>query len=299
MAGLLNKIVKRTMENLEFSGKRVNDIALGKFLNEVIIDSSYQPVFFLSTGRAGTLLFTNILNSFKGVRTYHAPTPELIGQSKFAYDKYFTVNDINDDEINIFLGQLFLAAREDYLYKTYMHGYRYIETNNRITFFAPAIKKIIPGAKFVYVYRHPGEFIRSGIRRNWYSGGHTHDHGRIKPLENSEHFNKWNDYSPVEKIAWLWNETNGFIEKFLGTIPDSDYIKLNFNMISAESVEDILKFTGLQMSRDKIETYLGKKVNVQKKGSYPKYEEWSRDDKEKVNNICGQLASEYGYKLIP
>ena len=42
---------------------------------------------------------------------------------------------------------------------------------------------------------------------------------------------------------------------------------------------------------------LNKKVNVQRKGSFPKYNEWSEDDKLKVKQICGELTDQYSYNL--
>jgi hypothetical protein len=39
-----------------------------------------------------------------------------------------------------------------------------------------------------------------------------------------------------------------------------------------------------------------KPVNVQKKGDFPPYKEWSEEDKQKLRDVA-MLAGEYGYRL--
>lgn len=297
MASIINKVIERILEFKNYSNTRVQSISLGEFKEEILSAFGYQPVFFLSTGRTGTQLFANLLNKCKEIKTFHSPKPELISQSKHAYKVYAEKDYSFDGKTNDSFAQVFLTSREELLYKTYLHGFRYIETNNRISFFAPAIKHLIPNAKFIYVYRHPGEFIRSGIRRNWYSGKHPHDHGRIDPTKLSPHYSKWADYDLIQKISWLWNESNDFIERFLDGIPSDDYIKINFNELNAEAINILLSFLNINLGDSLIRKLIVRPVNVQKKGSFPKYEQWSEKDREKVKDICGDLASKYGYNL--
>ncbi|MFC2084881.1 hypothetical protein ACFLS9_07485 [Bacteroidota bacterium] len=297
MANLLYKIIERVFEFAKFSNTRVVNKDLGQFKNEILISNNYRPVFFLSTGRTGTLLFTKILNKCKNIKTFHSPSPELIGQGKYAYEIYAKRELSFDENTNHLLAQVFITAREEILYKTYLHGFRYIETNNRISFFAPAIKYLIPNAKFVYVYRHPGEFIRSGIRRNWYSGNHPHDHGRIVPTKISPHFSSWDDYNLIQKISWLWDESNNFIEKFLHSISSDDYIKINFNELNTAVIHNLMCFLNIDLDDSVIQKLIARPVNIQKKGSFQKYEQWPEDDIKIVKDICGDLSAKYGYNL--
>ena len=74
-----------------------------------------------------------------------------------------------------------------------------------------ALIAIFPKAKFIHLIRHPGSFVRSGIRRNYYQG-HDNDDGRISPLPNDTIFEEWKQFDRIQKNAWLWTMTNQKIE---------------------------------------------------------------------------------------
>ena len=52
-----------------------------------------------------------------------------------------------------------------------------------------ALGELFPKAKFIQLVRHPGDFVRSGIRRKYYSGNENDD-SRITPLINDQYNNK-------------------------------------------------------------------------------------------------------------
>ncbi|MDZ7690395.1 MAG: hypothetical protein U5K69_04470 [Balneolaceae bacterium] len=103
------------------------------------------------------------------------------------------------------------AARYEQIRNAWLLDKKYIETNNRITFFCYALSELFPKSQFIHLVRQPEAFITSGLARDWYSNSVLHDEGRIKPTDN--------ELQQVEKIAWLWNETNHFIEQFKREIP--------------------------------------------------------------------------------
>jgi len=226
-----------------------------------------------------------------------ATKSELIEQGRVAYEIYKQVG-FNDDIFNNLLSQIFLAAREDLLYKTYLHNKLYIETNNRITFLAPAIKYLIPNAKFVHLYRHPGEFIRSGIRRGYYKSNSEHELGRLVPQKGDKYFDSWESFDDIQRIAWLWNETNSFIEKYLQSIDTRDYLQFNFNNLTIDNINKLLKFINIDdISEATIKDFIVKPINVQNTGTFPSYNEWKKEDKEKVIEIYGELSQKYGFEL--
>ena len=275
-----------------------------EFKKTIIQDENYSPVFFLSTGRTGTEFFTQLLNKSKKIKVFHSPSSlfcnsqsELIEQGKIVYEMYMKYG-FNDERTNKLVAQIMMASREDLLYKTYLHKKVYIETNNRITFFAPAIKLMFPNAKFVYLHRHPGEFIRSGIRRGYYKSNSVHESGRLSPLENTMYFNSWKKFDKIEKIGWLWNETNTFIDNYLSTLNDSDYFRFNFNDLTGTNIRNLLNFLKIDDINQKIiDDSILKPTNIQKSGLYPKYNQWIKEDKEKVISTCGELSLKYGYTL--
>ena len=209
-----------------------------------------SPVFVLSTGRTGTLFLTNILNQLPKTHVEHEPKNELLYYSKYAFENRRT----KSDEIKLMID----ASRYETIRNCFLNEQTYIETNNRITFFAYELAQLYPNAKFIHLVRPPVEFIKSGLNREWYSGNHLHDEGRITHQSKEV----WDGFSDEEKIAWLWNETNQFIEDFKTSIaPDRHLTVISNKMYHSKQIQhDIVKFIGL----DTFDYKEVKQVNKQK-----------------------------------
>ena len=280
------RFVRTVIKNYKFS-KRTN-ITYGESF-EIEFLSDVKPVFVLSTGRCGTEFLTKILNKIIGFDVYHSPKPEMIFFTKYAYANY---NKATEEIKNILK-----AARLELILESYLRNRRYIETNNLITFFAYAAAEVFPRAKFIHLVRHPASFVRSGIRRNWYSGDNLHDLGRIKPLRNSENFNRM---SKIEKIGWLWNETNQFIENFKKNIDENRrilFMKSEDMFTNIDRLQDIFQFLEVNVERKYLVNQISRKpVNRQKSGDFPPFDKWSDDDKIKLKKVC-TLAGFYEYQL--
>ncbi len=249
-----------------------------------------RPCFVLSTGRTGTLLLNNLLNLADNCMALHAPTPELIRASKRAYEEVHAVPQVFEEVLK--------SAREDYILHAARRSRIYVETNNRVTFFAPVIPTVFPKAVFIHLVRHPADFVRSGVRRKWYSGQHEHDVGRITPVSGPMK-DEWQDLPLVGKIAWLWNETNEFIEKFKESIaPESVLVVRSEELFGDTAVaQHIFSFLGLQgCSQGAVAKQIAKPANVQKKGDFPRYDHWSEHDIAALKKQA-TLAPAYGYTL--
>jgi hypothetical protein len=164
----------------------------------------------------------------------------------------------------------FLAGRYEAIRDYQLSGLRYVETNNRLTFFAPAIAELFPKAKFIHLVRHPSSFISSGMQRKWYTGQSITDEGRISPPESL------NLMSRSDKIAWLWNTTNEYIENFKRSISvERVYTlqseKLFTNVDEAISLMKWLKFqTQPDLAKKIIDTPVNKSKTKKKYHSYDK-----------------------------
>ena len=101
-------------------------------------------------------------------------------QGKKVYEDYTKNGNTNSGLIK----EVYFSGREEYLRYAFKTENRLIETNNGISFFAPILAEIFPTALFVHLYRHPGEFTRSGIRRDYFTGS-IEDIRRISPQEGS------------------------------------------------------------------------------------------------------------------
>ncbi|MDZ7741830.1 MAG: sulfotransferase [Bacteroidota bacterium] len=183
------------------------------------------PVFFLSTGRCGTNWFYYFLSNFKAYKTFHEPIPNLGAQGRLVYNNYQKSGFAPDENEKQLMKEIFLAGREQFLRYSYKTNKAFIETNNHVTFFAPLLIELFPKAKFIHLVRHPGEFARSAMRRNFYAGT-SDDIKRIKPL-SGPYKEKWETTSQAEKCAWLWKETNAYIERIRKFIPEEQFFFFN------------------------------------------------------------------------
>ena len=136
-----------------------------------IVHKEAQPCFVLSTGRCGTALLTKVFEEHSGIEVHHTPTPELVYYSKYAFE--------NQDSLSSEIKHLVDAARYDQIRSSFLLKKTFVETNNRITFFAQQLAELYPKAKFIHLIRNPIDFIKSGLARNWYSGKNPHDEGHI------------------------------------------------------------------------------------------------------------------------
>jgi len=206
------------------------DPNIDKLHERVLRDAS--PCFVLSTGRAGTALLTKILSHHNGVRVEHNPIPELTYHSAYAYRHWQDKADLCKAMID--------AARYEYVRNAFIRNEVFVESNPRITFFAYQLAELFPKARFIHLIRHPADFIASGMARNWYLEGRIRDEGKIKP----EQLKDWEKWSQADKIAWLWQETNAFIEEFKKIISKDRVLtfksELLFNKV--ETSESILNF---------------------------------------------------------
>src|SRR6056297_1347589 len=169
-----------------------------------LVLSGTTPVFFLSTGRCGTALLTKVFEKINNVLCHHAPRPEMLYAERLAYEH-------GAEQFEAYKTAI-LASRFEMLADCLVRDCRYVETNYRITFYAPHLAALLPHAKFIHLVRHPGDFVTSAIRSDYYLGQYT-DIGRIRPVRGDD-MQRWPQWSQLEKCAWLWNETNRFIEDF-------------------------------------------------------------------------------------
>ena len=214
------------------------------------------PVFVLSTGRVGTMLLTRLFELEKGLHIEHEALPEMLYTGKLAYA----------DPSNIeFTKGAFMAGRYEAIRDCQLQNLRYVETNNRLTFFAPAMAALFPNAKFIHLLRHPDSFVSSGIQRNWYTGKTITDEGRIA------HGKDLGIERQQDKIAWLWNATNAFIDDFkAGAGKDRTLTVRSEDLFSnAEEAERILNWLNFKADKTSIQKVLNTPVNSSRKKKTP------------------------------
>ena len=245
-----------------------------------------EPVFVLSTGRCGTKWLSELLLQDENMRVNHHDFPELRRHSRLAFESY--------QETPLLFNEVLRATRDEYLLDAHMQNKIYIETNPKISFFCHAILSVYPQAKFVHLYRHPGDFVRSGLRRGWYSG--IYDDISRPTLHEAE---RWQSMTSVEKIAWLWNVTNQFIEDFRTTLPAAEnclQISAEDMFTDVETTRKLCSFIGAKIPASSIQKHQKKTVNQQRFGNKPQYASWESEEKDQLRKYA-VLAKSYGYQL--
>jgi len=258
----------------------------------------YEPVFILSTGRSGSKFTASLLDQADILNACHEPRPTLQYFPNYAYHHQ------HEEEL---LSQLILAARLESVLEVYIRGKIYGESNQCLTFFAPVLAKLFKKSKFVHLLRHPGDFTRSALRKGWHKNDSIWEEGRVKPKESFS----WQEMDQLEKLAWLWQTTNAFIEQFTGNIaPQRVFtIKMEDLVKKRLAADNLMQFCGSppipaaktrKIQKCKLnQLHIGphEPVNIQKLAHFPEYKHWNEEDKIKLKAHTGQLAEKYGYKL--
>ncbi len=269
--------------------------------NQKTIDemyNNYSPVFILTTGRSGSKFIASLLNYSPNIIAYHEPQPAL---------QYFPHFGYHHQHKRDILTKMIDAARMELILDVYIKKKIFVESNQCLTFFAPAIKDLFKRSKFVHIVRHPGDFVRSAVRKGWYKKDSLWESGRVRMRDQQS----WDELDQIEKLCWAWNTINQFIEEFKTQI-ESDRIKtfrIEDLCKDIEQVQSLLQFVGVQaipvseiktIQRTRINTLFidpNEPPNIQRVVHFPKYQIWDEPLKKTLRTYCARLSEVYGYKL--
>ncbi len=253
-------------------------------------------IFVLSTGRAGTQSLTHLLSICPEVHSEHEPNPRLIQTSYQYYQQKFSAETKTQQEWK----DLVLAARDDLIFQANRDGKIYLETNNRMTYLAPVLAEIFPASQFIHLHRHPFEFVRSGIRRNYYQG-HNWDFARIHPAGTHPDAQRWLTMSQMAKVAWNWQAVNQHIMAFFDTLsPDRQMTLAAADLFLAgdAQIAELYNFINVPIPQgSRFKTLLAQPSNQQTDGDFPEYSEWSSQECATVMCEVEEVANALGYQL--
>ncbi len=260
--------------------------------------NAYSPVFILSTGRSGSKFIAGLLDLSPQADSFHEPRPTLQYFSNYAFH--------HQDQPEI-LEKMINGARMELVLETLIQDKIYIESNQCLTFFAPILKGIFKNAKFIHVIRHPGDFVRSAIRKGWHKNDSIWESGRIR----AEDANSWNKLDHVARLAWVWDATNRFIEKFKNNLPSTEIFTCKIEDLTTnwQKPRDLFSFAGVRQPTDSEISHFQKQrinefrvgpnepPNIQKIHQFPEYEDWDEEMKQSLSIYSKELARLYKYNL--
>lgn len=242
--------------------------------------------FVMSAGRCGTMTMAHILNTAENARVWHHPQPDLITEALQAY------RGKNDKRAT------FWKARKSLIDQTWCRGQIHGETDLLMTPFCDMLAEEIENAKFLLLTRHPADFVRSGMRRNYYRG-HSWDPGRLRPEEGTVDFDAWKTMDQFDQICWLWRETYARALEIKESIGSDKVLTVRFEDILRDpsEIEKVFRFLDLEPFRmERTAKVLKRKLNVQRTGEFPKYEQWKPGLKRKLWDACSEVADRFGYR---
>jgi hypothetical protein len=259
---------------------------------------AYSPVFVLSTGRSGSKLIVSLLNLSDNVTAHHEPRPTL---------EYFSDYAFHHQQEEKILSNMIDAARMESILEVFIKNRIYVESNQCLTFFAPVIAGLFKKSKFVHLVRHPGDFVRSAVRKGWHKNDSIWESGRVKMKDK----NQWAQMDQIERLSWLWMTTNQFIEDFKTQVHKSRAFTLKFeDLVQKEkTVKKLLKFIGgyyiapeiiKQTQRTKINElhiHPNEPPTMKKVVDFPLYNHWDVETKNKLAGIIKDTPLRYGYIL--
>lgn len=158
---------------------------------------------------------------------------------------------------------------------------------------------LLPEARFLFIHRHPGAIVRSGMRRGW-SVDHPADYARITPAGNEVPPALWERWEAFEKLCWLWNACNSFALDVAGQAEAGRILQFDARQLySGAIVPQLFDFIGVpQPAQQAVADVLSKKHNAQRHAAFPTYDVWTPAMKETLVSHAGETMARLGYAEV-
>lgn len=255
------------------------------------------PIFAIGTGRCGTHLLEALLNESKYISSHHIQDLNL--DSFYRYTRWYNL-PIDQNPL--------LKQREAWIKEANIKDKIYFESNPYLSFHVDDFHSAF-NSKFIFIYRNPESVIRSHLIKGWYKDLATdnvetypglvygipinHSLGRIQPLGKEER-REWFSLSQAGKIAWMWSEVNGSIDRQLQAIPADKKFYLRIEELNFEKLQQLEEFVGvsLGLNERKFRKIMEAKPG---KGKSVYTHQWQAEELEEIKRICNTVSQKLGY----
>lgn len=290
---LLDRLSVRAkrLRDRQFNIEERNHLTIGRAYDSNWAE--YECVFTLSTGRTGTQTLATLLDLSPHIDAHHEPSPRLVEASLRAFLERGQSDWAEKWKFNV------LAARDDFVLHSNRQGKIYVETANRLSHFAPAIREAFPDSKFLFVHRDPYAVVRSSMRRGAYQGPNmAWNFARIYPRAGDTYFEMWNRFSAAEKEAWRWKQVNNESISFLNSLPAHRRFELPSAALfsgEADVYDRLFSFFGVSTPpKRRIDSVLSKRLNAQAHYNGKSFH-WTDGERARVRRIVQDTARKLGY----
>ena len=153
-----------------------------------------------------------------------------------------------------------------------------------------AFKEVLPRARYFQLVRNGKKTVRSLMSRELL--GHKDPLGKyVFPAKGDPYRESWKDMSRFERLCWMWMEDNRLLRSQLGHPVKFEMVRADYDYFK----ERLLDHIGLEVSLADWERNVRSVTNRTPSHAFPRYEDWSRQDKATFERICGDEMSKYGY----
>jgi len=237
-----------------------------------------RTAFIVSTGRTGTGFLTRLFDQgIPGAFSLHEPKPAFRRRSRAWMGRGATAAET----------RRFRRTRDRFLREG--DGSLYVENNYQLFAAIPMIRAVYPAAKVIHVVRDGRPVTTSYLNRWRYI---TSDHITPADVPGDPARERWESWSPVEKLAWYWTTVNRHVRA-----QDPDLVVRFEEMFDADrsGLWKLLDFLDVAYDRDRVLALAGDRVNTNRTEFFPEYEQWPPHWKEQFWAVAGGAMEEFGY----
>jgi len=166
----------------------------------------------------------------------------------------------------------------------------YGEINPFLRRHCKAMQVALPEAKQFQIVRDPRNVLRSLMSRELL-GKKDPMNAVIFPAKGDAYSEDWSNMSRFEKLCWLWASDNQFIRETVGHTVKFENLRVDFDYFD----EYVLCYLDLKVDADAWKSEMEVVYNSTPRYTFPKYADWSTENKKHFDRICGKEMAYYNY----
>jgi len=166
----------------------------------------------------------------------------------------------------------------------------YGEINPFLRRHCEALARVLPAARQFQIVRNPRKVLRSLMSRELL-GSKDPMEPLVYPNDSEPFAATWKDLDRFQKVCWLWASDNRFIRTHVHHCVKFELLTRDFDYFE----HNILDYLGLKMAADDWSKEVARVNNPTPRHTFPKYSDWSPQQKASFEKICGEELAAYGY----
>lgn len=244
---------------------------------------NHTQLFFVhAIGRSGTKFLANLLGKGSATAIFHEPVHE-------DYKAYLRAFHSSEDAM-VYIRKfrkkdIYLRARGN---KTRSYG----EVNSLLRRHVKALNETFPNAVMIHLVRDGRDVVRSMVSRKTMTAQDKNTLG-IYPHQDDPYRSNWERMDRFSRICWYWQVENSFLRKNLSPSVKFEDIIQSYDVF----YEKILDPCNLIVPKKIWSEYVNSPNNKTKKYLMPPWIEWSKEQKHKFQEICGEEMIMNGYGI--